>query len=218
MTYADDRALREADYVAYSTRASDQGPNAGQFDNGPVKEQILELCQELAGLLGFGNYAELSLATKMAESTDQVLGFLRDLAARSKPFAERDLKELRAVAAENGVDDLQSWDVGYFAEKLRQQRYSLNQEELREYFPIDKVLSGLFTIVQRLYGIEIQELEGFDSWHPDVRLFEIRENGEHVGRFFFDLYARANKRGGAWMDGARDKRRTSLGTLQTPVA
>lgn len=218
MTYADDRALREEVYVAYSTRASDQGPNAGQFDNGPVMEEILDLRQELAKLLGFGNYAELSLATKMAESTDQVLGFLRDLAVRSKPFAERDLKELRAFAAEHGVADLQSWDLGYFGEKLRQQRYSLNQEELREYFPIDKVLSGLFAIVQRLYGIEIHELEGFDSWHPDVRLLEIRENGEHVGRFFFDLYARANKRGGAWMDGARDKRRTCLGTLQAPVA
>jgi len=218
MTYADNRALREEVYVAYSTRASDQGPNAGQFDNGPVMEELLDLRQELAKLLGFRNYAELSLATKMADSTDQVLGFLRDLAKRSKPFAERDLNELRAFAAENGVADLQSWDVGYFGEKLRQQRYNLNQEELREYFPIDKVLSGLFTIVQRLYGIEIHELEDFDSWHPDVRLFEIRENGEHVGRFFFDLYARANKRGGAWMDGARDKRRTCLGTLQTPVA
>ncbi|WP_312289690.1 oligopeptidase A [Stutzerimonas nitrititolerans] len=218
MTYADDRALREEVYVAYSTRASDQGPNAGQFDNGPVMEELLDLRQELARLLGFGNYAELSLATKMAESTDQVLGFLRDLAVRSKPFAERDLQELRAFAADHGVTDLQSWDLGFFGEKLRQQRYSLNQEELREYFPIDKVLSGLFAIVQRLYGIEIHELENFDSWHPDVRLFEIRENGEHVGRFFFDLYARANKRGGAWMDGARDKRRTCLGTLQTPVA
>jgi len=218
MTYAEDRALREEVYVAYSTRASDQGPNAGQFDNGPVMNEILDLRQELARLLGFGNYAAFSLATKMAESTDQVLGFLRDLAVRSKPFAERDLQELRAFASENGVADLQSWDVGYFAEKLRQQRYSLNQEELREYFPIDKVLSGLFAIVQRLYGIEIHELHDFDAWHPDVRLFEIRENGEHVGRFFFDLYARANKRGGAWMDGARDKRRTSLGALQTPVA
>ncbi|MBA1275772.1 oligopeptidase A [Stutzerimonas azotifigens] len=218
MTYADDRALREEVYTAYSSRASDQGPNAGQFDNGPVMAEILDLRQELARLLGFANYAELSLATKMAESTDQVLGFLRDLAQRSKPFAERDLAELRAFAAEQGLDDLQNWDLGYYSEKLRQQRYSLNQEEVRAYFPVDKVLSGLFAIVQRLYGIEIHELEDFDSWHPDVRLFEIRENGEHVGRFFFDLYARSNKRGGAWMDGARDKRRTAIGELQTPVA
>ncbi|TBV06051.1 oligopeptidase A [Stutzerimonas kirkiae] len=218
MTYADGRALREEVYAAYSTRASEQGPNAGQFDNGPVMQQLLDLRQELARLLGFGNYAELSLATKMADSTGQVLGFLRDLAVRSKPFAEQDLAELRAFVAEQGVDDLQSWDVGYYSEKLRQQRYELNQEELRAWFPIDKVLSGLFAIVQRLYGIEIHELEGFDAWHADVRLFEIRENGKHVGRFFFDLYARANKRGGAWMDGARDKRRDAEGELVSPVA
>lgn len=218
MTYADDRALRQEVYTAYSTRASDQGPNAGQFDNGPVMEEILDLRQELAKLLGYASYAELSLATKMAESPEQVLGFLRDLAVRSKPFAEKDLAELRAFAAEQGLDDLKSWDTGYYAEKLRQSRYSLNQEELRAYFPIDKVLAGLFAVVQRLYGIEIVELEDFDAWHPEVRLFEIREHGEHVGRFFLDLYARANKRGGAWMDGARDKRRDAEGRLISPVA
>ncbi|WP_263263567.1 oligopeptidase A [Pseudomonas entomophila] len=218
MTYAQDRALREEVYVAYCTRASEQGPNAGQNDNGPVMEQILDLRQELAHLLGFANYAELSLATKMAESSDQVLGFLRDLAQRSKPFAEKDLQQLKAFAAEQGCPDLQSWDSGYYGEKLREQRYSVSQETLRAYFPIDKVLSGLFAIVQRLYGIEIAELSGFDSWHPDVRLFEIKENGQHVGRFFFDLYARANKRGGAWMDGAKDRRRTAEGALQSPVA
>ncbi|MCQ4270508.1 oligopeptidase A [Pseudomonas kuykendallii] len=218
MTYADDRALREEVYTAYCTRASDQGPNAGQNDNGPLMEQILDLRQELARLLGFGSYAELSLASKMAESTDQVLSFLRDLGVRGKPFAEQDLAELKAFAAEQGLHDLQSWDVGYYSEKLREQRYSISQEILRAYFPIDKVLSGLFVIVERLYGIQIAELKGFDSWHPDVRLFEIRENGEHVGRFFFDLYARANKRGGAWMDGARDKRRTAGGELISPVA
>jgi len=218
MTYADDRALREEVYTAYCTRASDQGPNAGQNDNGPLMEQILDLRQELARLLGFGNYAELSLASKMAESTDQVLSFLRDLGVRGKPFAEQDLAELKAFAAEQGLHDLQSWDVGYYSEKLREQRYSISQEILRAYFPIDKVLSGLFVIVERLYGIQITELKGFDSWHPDVRLFEISENGEHVGRFFFDLYARANKRGGAWMDGARDKRRTAGGELISPVA
>ena len=218
MTYADDRALREEVYTAYCTRASDQGPNAGQHDNGPVMAEILDLRQELARLLGFAHYSELSLASKMAESTEQVLHFLRDLAVRSKPFAEQDLAELKAFAAEQGVQDLASWDVGYFSEKLRQQRYSISQEEVRAWFPIDKVLSGLFAIVQKLYGIEIQELHDFDTWHPDVRLFEIRENGAHVGRFFFDLYARANKRGGAWMDGARDKRRAADGSLVSPVA
>ncbi|MFZ6047956.1 oligopeptidase A [Pseudomonas sp. CR3202] len=218
MTYADDRALREEVYTAYSTRASDQGPNAGQNDNGPVMAEILDLRRELAHLLGFEHFSDLSLATKMAESTPQVLGFLRDLAKRSKPYAAKDLEELKAFAAERGVADLQSWDVGYFSEKLREQRYSISQETLRAYFPVDKVLSGLFAIVQKLYGIEIRELSGFDTWHPDVRLFEISENGQHVGRFFFDLYARANKRGGAWMDGARDKRRNAHGDLVSPVA
>ncbi len=218
MTYADHRALREEVYAAYCTRASDQGPNAGQHDNSPVMQQILELRQELAKLLGFANYAELSLASKMAESTDQVLHFLRDLAVRSKPFAVQDLAELQAFAAEQGCRDLQSWDVGYYSEKLREQRYSISQEILRAYFPIDKVLGGLFAIVEKLYGIQIEELSGFDAWHPDVRLFEIKEHGEHVGRFFFDLYARANKRGGAWMDGARDKRRDASGKLISPVA
>ncbi|WP_339904501.1 oligopeptidase A [Pseudomonas guineae] len=218
MTYADDRALREELYAAYCTRASDQGPNAGQHDNGPVMLEILALRQELAKLLGFASYSELSLASKMAESTDQVLTFLRDLGLRGKPFAEQDLRELQAFASEQGCNDLQSWDVGYYSEKLREQRYSISQEILRAYFPIDKVLSGLFAIVEKLYGIQIKELSGFDAWHADVRLFEITENGQHVGRFFFDLYARANKRGGAWMDGARDKRRTADGTLISPVA
>ncbi|WP_137886097.1 oligopeptidase A [Pseudomonas sp. 2FE] len=218
MTYADNRALREEVYAAYCTRASDQGPNAGQHDNGPVMAEILDLRQELAQLLGFASYAELSLATKMADSSEQVLNFLRDLALRSKPFAAQDLTELQAFAAEQGCADLQSWDVGYYSEKLRQQRYSIAQETLRAYFPIDQVLTGLFAIVQRLYGIQIAELQGFDSWHADVRLFEIKEHGQHVGRFFFDLYARANKRGGAWMDGARDRRRSAAGSLISPVA
>ncbi|MBM1183940.1 oligopeptidase A Metallo peptidase. MEROPS family M03A [Pseudomonas lundensis] len=218
MTYAEDRALREEVYAAYCTRASDQGPNAGTFDNGPVMEEILDLRQELAQLLGFGSFAELSLATKMAETPDQVLTFLRDLAKRSKPFAARDLEQLQAYAAEQGCPELKSWDSGFFGEKLREQRYSVSQETLRAYFPIDKVLKGLFDIVHTLYGIDIVELKGFDTWHPDVRLFEIKENGQHIGRFFFDLYARANKRGGAWMDGARDRRRTAAGVLQSPVA
>lgn len=218
MTYADDRALRQELYTAYSTRASDQGPNAGQHDNGPVMTEILSLRQELAQLLGFSNYAELSLATKMADSTEQVLSFLRDLGSKAKPYAHKDLAELKAFAAEEGVTDLQPWDASYFSEKLRQNRYSLSQEEVRAWFPIDKVLAGLFQIVEKLYGIQIQEILEFDTWHADVRLFEIRENGEVLGRFFFDLYARANKRGGAWMDGARSRRRTQDGALVTPVA
>jgi len=218
MTYADDRNLREEVYRAYSTRASDQGPNAGQLDNSPIMEEILDLRVELAKLLGFNNYSELSLSTKMAESTEQVLSFLQDLTRRSKPFAEQDLAELKAFAQEQQVTDLNSWDVGYFSEKLREQRYSISEEELRAYFPIDKVLSGMFNIVEKLYDVQINELADFDSWHPDVRLFEITENGQHVGRFFFDLYARAHKRGGAWMDGARDQYRNSKGQLINPIA
>ncbi|MDN6855209.1 oligopeptidase A [Pseudomonas sp. CAN2814] len=218
MTYAEDRALREEVYAAYCTRASDQGPNAGQNDNGPVMQEILDLRQEEAQLLGFNNFAELSLATKMAETPEQVLHFLRDLAVRSKPFAAQDLEQLKAYAAEQGCPNLSSWDASYFGEKLREARYSVSQEALRAYFPVDKVLSGLFAIVQKLYGIQIRELNDFERWHPDVRLFEIEENGQHVGRFYFDLYARANKRGGAWMDGARDRRRTAQGELQSPVA
>ena len=218
ITYADRRELREELYTAYSTRASDQGPNAGQGDNGPLMEEILDLRQELAQLLGYPHYGELSLATKMAESTGQVLGFLRDLAVRSRPAAEQDLAELRAFALEAGVTDLQSWDVTYFSEKLRQSRYSISQEQVRQWFPVNRVLDGLFAIVQRLYGVTINELKDFESWHPDVRLFEIVEDGVQTGRFFLDLYARSNKRGGAWMDSARQKWRNAAGELVTPVA
>ena len=218
MTYADDRALREELYTAYSTRASDQGPNAGEFDNGPLIDEILTLRQELAELLGFANYAELSLATKMAESTDQVLGFLRDLASRSKPFAEADLEALRAFAAEQGCYDLQTWDVGYYSEKLRQHRYAISQEALRPYFPVNRVLDGMFAVAERLYGVQMREVDEFDRWHPDARLFEVVEHGQVIGRFFLDLYARSNKRGGAWMDGFRDRRRLPGGAVQTPVA
>jgi oligopeptidase A len=218
MTYAHDRALREELYTAYCTRASDQGPNAGQFDNGPLIEEILALRQELAELLGYSNYAELSLATKMAESTDQVLGFLRDLAQRSKPATEADLAALREYAAGQGCSDLQAWDVGYFSEKLRQHRYAISQEELRPYFPTNRVIDGMFSIAERLYGITFREVSDFDHWHPDARLYEVVEGGEVVGRFFLDLYARSNKRGGAWMDGARDRRRLPGGAVQKPVA
>lgn len=218
MTYADQRELREEVYTAYSTRASEQGPNANQFDNTEVITQTLSLRQELAELLGYANYSELSLATKMAESTEQVLTFLEDLAQRSKPFAERDLNELRAYAAEQGCADLQSWDVGYYSEKLREQRYSISEEIIRQYFPINKVLGGLFELVERLFAIQIHEEQEFERWHPDVRLFTISENGQPIGRFYFDLYARANKRGGAWMDGARDQFRNSENVLVLPVA
>ena len=218
MTYANDRALREELYTAFCTRASDQGPNAGQLDNGPIIEEILTLRQELAELLGFANYAELSLATKMAESTDQVLGFLRDLGERSKGYAEQDLAALRTFAAEQGCDELKPWDVGYYSEKLRQHRYAISQEVLRPYFPVNTVIKGMFGVVQKLYGIELREVNEFERWHADARLFEVLENGEVIGRFFLDLYARSHKRGGAWMDGCRDRRLLPGGQLQRPIA
>jgi len=219
MTYADNRELRKEVYTAFCTRASDQGPHAGRWDNSDVMSRILALKHEMAQLLGYGNYAELSLATKMAESPKQVLDFLNDLAERSLPQARRDLQELRQFAAdEYAVDDLQVWDIGYFSEKMRQQHFQLSQEEVRAYFPIDRVLPGMYKVVERLYGMQITELHDFDSWHPDVRFFAIHDSdGQLRGRFYMDLYARPNKRGGAWMDDCVSRKR-SASQLQTPVA
>lgn len=218
ISYANNRGLREEIYHAYCTRASDQGPIANKFDNSPIMQEILALRHELALLLGFKNYAELSLADKMADTPEQVLSFLNDLAARSKPFAEQDLEELQDFAKRQGISNIQSWDIGYYSEKLRESRYSISDETLRVYFPIDKVLSGLFSLVHTLYNIEITELHQFETWHPDVRLFEIKEQNKVIGRFFFDLYARSHKRGGAWMDGARDRYLNSNHETITPIA
>lgn len=202
MTYADDRQLRREVYEAFATRASDQGPHAGQWDNTEAMERILELRHEQAGLLGFSNYADRSLAKKMARSSDEVIAFLTDLAERSRTQAERELNELREFASETyGSYDLQAWDIGYYAEKLRQVRHNISQEELKPYFPETRVLPGMFAVVERLYGIRIEETRGVDTWHPDVRFFEIRDSHNHLrGQFYLDLYARPKKRGGAWMD------------------
>ncbi|MEW8049568.1 MAG: oligopeptidase A [Candidatus Thiodiazotropha sp.] len=202
MTYADDRQLRREVYEAFATRASDQGPHAGQWDNTEAMERILELRHEQAGLLGFSNYADRSLAKKMARSSDEVIAFLTDLAERSRTQAERELNELREFASETyGFDDLQAWDIGYYAEKLRQDRHNISQEELKPYFPETRVLPGMFAVVERLYGIRIEETRDIDTWHPDVRFFEIRDSHNHLrGQFYLDLYARPKKRGGAWMD------------------
>jgi oligopeptidase A len=219
MSYADNRELRRELYQAYTTRASDTGPNAGKWDNLPLMEEILKLRHEKAQLLGFKNYAELSLATKMAGSTDEVMSFLNDLASRAKPKAEEELEELRAFARdEHGVTELEAWDVGYYAEKLRQKRYQVSQEDLRPYFPVDRVIGGLFEVVKRLYGLNIQEVRGIQVWHPDVRFYSITdEKGDLRGQFYIDLYAREKKRGGAWMDECRVRRRRRMG-VQTPVA
>ncbi|PPK73602.1 oligopeptidase A [Methylobacter tundripaludum] len=219
MTYADNRELRREHYEAFATRASDQGPHAGQWDNGENMEKILALRHEKARLLGFNNYAELSLAAKMAEKPDDVTHFLEDLADRSWRHARKDLAELREFAQQHyGINDLQSWDMAYFSEKMRQHFYQLSQEEVKTYFPITRVLPGLFAIVEKLYGLQITEIGDFDSWHPDVRFFQIHDqSGQLRGRFYLDLYARAKKRGGAWMDDCVSRKRSD-DTIQTPVA
>ena len=219
MSYADDRELRHEVYQAFVTRASDQGPQAGRYDNSEIMERILALRHELAQLLGFANYAERSLATKMASGPAQVLEFLEDLAARSRPQAQREFAELEAFAREqHGIPQLEAWDVGYYTEKLRRQRYDLSQEDLRPYFPETRVLPGLFAVVERLYEVRIQPAPGADLWHPDVRFYELRDaTGELRAHFYMDLYARAKKRGGAWMDEYRGRRRSVRG-VQTPVA
>ncbi|TDY03899.1 oligopeptidase A [Thiohalophilus thiocyanatoxydans] len=220
MTHAADRALRSEMHEAYVTRASDQGPNAGQWDNSAVMDEILALRHELAQLLGFANYAERSLATKMAESPQQVLSFLHDLARRAKPVAEQDLAELGEFARQqHGLDKLEPWDIAYYSEKLRQHKYAISQEDLKPYFPETRVIPGMFEVVKRLYGIAINEVEGVETWHPDVRFYEIRDaGGELRGQFYLDLYTRAKKRGGAWMDDCRGRLRHTGGELQTPVA
>ncbi len=220
MTYADDRALRSDMHQAYVTRASDQGPNAGKWDNSQVMEDILALRHELAQLLGYQTYAERSLVTKMADTPARVLEFLHDLAKRSKPEADKELQELETFARnEYGVAQLEPWDIGYYSEKLRQHTYAISQEELKPYFPETSVIPGMFEVVQRLYGIHIQQVEGIDVWHPDVRCYEIRdEDGTLRGEFYLDLYARENKRGGAWMDDCIGRKRNIDGAIQTPVA
>jgi oligopeptidase A len=220
MTYADNRELRYELYRAYSTRASDQGPNAGEYDNSVLMDEILALRHEQALLLGFSNYAERSLAKKMAESPQQVLDFLNDLARRSKPQAEQEFSELEEWARdEHGLDRLEAWDVAYYSEKLRQKRYNISQEELKPYFPQHMVVQGMFDVVSRLFDIHIVQTDGVDTWHPDVLFYEIRDrdNGDLIGQFYLDLYARPKKRGGAWMDECAVRFR-STDHLQTPVA
>ena len=201
MLYADNRALREEMYRAYSTRASDQTPNK-EWDNSSLMNEILALRHESAKLLGFNSYAERSLSTKMAASTEQVLGFLNELVEKSLPVAKQEYKELQVFAKkECGVDHLEAWDVPYFSEKLREHTYAISQEEIKPYFSENNVLDGLFSVVNRLYGLEIIEQNSIDVWHKDVRFFEIKDDkGELRGKFYLDLYARQNKRGGAWMD------------------
>ncbi len=215
MQYADNRALRERMYRAYSTRASEQG-NA-EYDNTPLMTKILELRAEEAKLLGFANYAELSLATKMAHTPQQVMDFLRQLAQRARPFGECDVGELRDFARTHlGIAELEAWDMAYVSEHLRRERYAFSEQEVKQYFPEDKVLAGMFSLVETLYGLEVRASQA-PVWHDTVRFYDILDGGALIGQFYLDLYARNSKRGGAWMDDAITRRRTQSG-IQTPVA
>jgi oligopeptidase A len=216
MQYAEDRELRRTMHRAYATRASDLGLDRAR-DNGPLIARILELRRAAARLLGFDNFAELSLVPKMATSADEVLAFLHDLGARAKPFAERDYAELTAFARDElRLDPLEASDLAYASEKLKQARYAFSEQEVRQYFPADRVLAGLFGVVQTLYGVSIAESRA-PAWHPDVRFFEITRDGAPVGQFYLDAYARPGKQGGAWMDDAINRRLVGS-RVQLPVA
>jgi oligopeptidase A len=216
MQYAEDRALRETLYRESATRASEFGKP--EWDNTPLIGRILRLRKEDAALLGYPNFAEVSLVPKMAQTPKQVTDFLRDLASRARPFAERDLAELRVFARDElGLETLEAWDVAFASERLRLKRYAFSDQEVKQYFPETQVLPGMFDLVQKIYQIRIVERKA-ETWHPDVRFFDIRNAaGELIGRFYVDLYARGTKRGGAWMDGAISRRRVETG-IQVPVA
>ncbi len=215
MQHCADRSLREALYRAHATRASEFGPP--QRDNTAIIDEILALRAEQAAALGYADYAEMSLVPKMAESTGQIEHFLRELAARARPFAERDVAQLRAfAAAELSLADLQPWDLAYASEKLRQSRHAFSEEDVKRYLPEPKVLAGLFRAIESLYGVRILP-DAAPVWHPDVRVFRIEREGRLIGQFYADLHARTTKHGGAWMDEARSRRRID-GGIQTPVA
>lgn len=220
MTYCDNRDLRFELYQAYNTRASDQGPNAGKWDNTEIIKQILTLRNELAQLLGFNTYADKSLATKMAKSTTQVIEFLTDLANKAKPQGEKELAELKRYAYEFfGASDIKPWDIAYYSEKQKQYLYTINDEELRPYFPQQRVINGLFEVVHRIFGITAKERQDVEVWDPEVKFYDLyTANGELKGSFYLDLYAREHKRGGAWMDDCIGRMRFADGHVQNPVA
>jgi oligopeptidase A len=219
LTHAEDRALRERVWTAYATRASDQGPQAGQHDNGPLMRDILALRHELATLTGFPDYASYALTTRMAGTPERVAEFLADLTRRVRPQAARELADLQAfAAAELGIAALAPWDIAFATERLRRARFELSQQELRPYFPVTRVMDGLFELLGEVYGLTFTPVPGVEVWHPSVVLHEVRDaSGTPRGRLFVDLYARRAKRSGAWMDECLDRRRSATG-LQLPVA
>jgi oligopeptidase A len=219
LTYCDNRELRHEVYEAFVTRASDVGPDGGTWDNTPVMAEILKRRHTMANLLGFNNYAERSLAKKMARNVDEVLDFLNQLAAKSRPIAAREFAELQAFAQkEYGMEDLQAWDIGYYSEKLREQRYDISPETLRPYFPADKVVSGLFRVAEKLFDVQIEAKPEVETWHEDATAYCISRDGDPLAWFYLDPYARQGKRGGAWMADCRVRWRNLRGRLQLPVA
>ena len=215
LQYADNRALRETLYRAYATRASEYGKP--EFDNTSIITQLLKLREEEAKLLGFNNFAELSLASKMADTPQQVIDFLENLASRAKPYAEQDKLELAAYASKLGINDMQAWDVAYVSEKLREDKYAFSDLEVKQYFPEAKVMAGLFKVVETIFGVFVKKTSA-PTWHKDAHFYEItRHDGTLIGQFYLDLYARNNKRGGAWMDEAITRRIVD-NKLTTPVA
>jgi oligopeptidase A len=221
LQFADKRSLRETIYRASATKASEMGTvfsELQKWDNTDNIATLLKLRDEEAKLLDYRNFAEVSLVPKMAQSPEHVIEFLEDLARRARPYAENDLAELRAFAKEQlGIEQLEAWDLAYASEKLREQRYAFSAQEVKEYFPEPKVIDGLFRLVQTLFNVTISP-DSAPVWHPDVRFFRIERDGKLIGQFYLDLYARAGKGGGAWMDDARGRRLETGGTLQTPVA
>ncbi|MGB5225442.1 MAG: M3 family metallopeptidase [Arenicellales bacterium] len=216
--FADDRSLRQQIYQAYVTRASEMGPDAGRWDNSEIIDNILALRREKAALLGFDDYVDLALQTRMAENASSVSDFLSQLAEAARPSADREILELTAYASQDGIEELMAWDIPYYGERLRQQQYEISQEDVRPWFPLDRVLEGLFEVVANLYGLSIKQREGVEAWHPDVQFFEIFDSkGEPRGRFFLDLYARKGKRGGAWMGDGISRKQTAEG-VQNPLA
>jgi oligopeptidase A len=220
LQFADKRALRETIYRANATKASEQGQvfsKKEDWDNTQNIVTLLKLRDEEARLLGYKNFAEVSLVPKMAKSPDEVIAFLEDLARRARPFAEQDLAELKKFARDElGIDELKAWDIPYASEKLQERRYAFSAQEVKQYFPEHKVVDGLFRLIQNLFNVEIKP-DDAPVWHKDVRFFRIERNGKLIGQFYLDLYARAGKSGGAWMDDARG-RRADNDQVQTPVA
>lgn len=220
MTYADSAMLREEMYHAFVTRASELGPNAGRFDNSAIMKNILKDRHELAKLLDFDNFAQYSLSTKMVKHTDDVIQFLLELAQKSLPKAKQEFKELVSFAkTELNYETLNAWDIAYVSEKYRQKEYNISPEDLRPYFPEPQVYDGLFKIIHRLYGITVKQKMDADTWHPDVKCFELLDEKQHtIAHIFCDLYARENKRGGAWMDECTIRRLCDDGKIQLPAA